>query len=184
MALKYQIRDQKEWYFVTFTIVDWVDVFIRDSYRSIFLDSVRFCQKDRGLMVGAWVIMTSHVHMIVATNGIKDLRDIIRDLKSFTSRHIRLEIEDAAYESRKEWMMWHFRRAGYSNPNNKDFQFWIQDNHPIQLSSPEMMLQRINYIHNNPVEAGFVVKAEDWKYSSAHDYTGGTQGLLELVMLM
>jgi REP element-mobilizing transposase RayT len=184
MALKYQIRDQKEWYFVTFTIVDWVDVFIRDTYRNIFLDSVRFCQKDRGLTVGAWVIMTSHVHMIVATNGIRDLRDIIRDLKSFTSRHIRLEIENATYESRNEWMMWHFRRAGYSNPNNKDFQFWIQDNHPIQLSSSDMMRQRINYIHNNPVEAGFVVKAEDWKYSSAHDYTGGTQGLLELVMLM
>lgn len=138
----------------------------------------------KGLLVGAWVIMTSHVHMIIGTKGDNKLEDIIRDLKSFTSRHIRKEIEQASYESRKEWMMCHFKRAGINNSNNNDFQFWIQDNHPIQLSSGEMMLQRLNYIHNNPVEAGFVCEPEHWKYSSAHDYAGGTQGLIDLVMLV
>jgi REP element-mobilizing transposase RayT len=183
MGLKYKIDDQKEFYFVTFTCIDWVDTFIRDSYRQIFIDSVKFCQKEKGLLVGAWVIMTSHVHMILGTQGKKNLEEIIRDMKSFTSRTIRSEIEQASYESRKEWMMWHFRRAGISNSNNKDFQFWVQDNHPIQLSSADMMRQRLLYIHNNPVEAGFVTEPEHWKYSSAHDYAGGTQGLIDIVFL-
>jgi REP element-mobilizing transposase RayT len=184
MALKYRIDDQQEFYFVTFTAVKWVDVFIRDTYRQIFIESVKFCQNYKGLKVGAWVIMTSHVHMILGTDGDNKLEDIIRDMKSFTSRHIRLEMEQSTYESRKEWMMSFFKEAGISNRNNKDYQFWIQDNHPIKLSSGERLLQRLNYIHNNPVEAGFVCAPEHWKYSSAHDYSGGTQGLLDLVMLV
>ena len=184
MGLKYRIHDQRELYFVTFTVVDWIDLFIRDHYREIFLDSVRFCQREKGLLVGAWVLMTSHVHMIIGTDGTKPLDYIIRDLKSFTSRHIRKAIEGSTTESRKEWMMKRFMSAGYNNSNNNDFQLWIQDNHPIQLSSGEMLLQRLHYIHNNPVEAGFVARPEEWLYSSAHDYAGGTQGLLDLVMLV
>jgi putative transposase len=183
MGLKYRIEDQKELYFVTFTAINWIDVFIRDVYREIFISSVKYCQQEKGLQVGAWVIMTSHVHMIIGTNGDNKLQDIIRDLKSYTSRHIRLAIEQSNDESRKEWMMWLFKQAGYANTNNNDFQFWIQDNHPIQLSSGLMLTQRLDYIHNNPVEAGFVCEPQHYKYSSAHDYCGGTQGLIDLIML-
>lgn len=183
MALKYKIEDQTELYFVTFTVVNWIDMFIRNNYREIFLDSVRYCQLNKGLRVGAWVIMTSHVHMIICTKGDNKLQDIIRDLKSYTSRHIRLAVESSTIESRKEWMMWMFKKEGSANSNNKDYQFWIQDNHPIQLSSAQMLLQRLNYIHNNPVEAGFVSQAEHWLYSSAADYGGSKQGLLDLVIL-
>jgi putative transposase len=183
MGFKYKIHDQDEFHFVTFTAVSWIDVFIRDSYREIFIDSVKHCQEKKGLLVGAWVIMTSHIHMIIGRSGSNNLENIIRDLKSFTSRHIRLEIEKNNYESRKEWMMPMFRDAGFNNSNNKDFQFWIQGSHPIQLSTGEMMNQRLHYIHNNPVEAGFVCEPQHWKYSSAHDYCGGTQGLIDLVML-
>ena len=89
MALKYVIDDQQEFYFVTFTTVNWIDAFIRDTYRQIFINSVKFCQKEKGLKVGAWVIMTSHVHMVLGTNGDNNLEDIIRDMKSFTSGQIR-----------------------------------------------------------------------------------------------
>ena len=184
MGFKYKIRDQDEFYFVTFTAINWIDVFIRDSYREIFINSVKHCQENKGLLVGAWVIMTSHVHMIVGRQGDNNLEHIIRDLKSFTSRHIRLEIEACNFESRKDWMMSMFHRAGIGNSNNKDFQFWIQGSHPIQLSTVEMMRQRLDYIHNNPVTAGFVCEPQHWKYSSAHDYCGGKQGLIDLVMLM
>lgn len=184
MALKYRIGDQEALYFVTFTIVNWIDAFIRDNYRQIFIDSVKYCQREKGLIVGAWVIMTSHVHMIVGTKGENRLEDIIRDMKSYTSRHIRLELETSNYESRKEWMVLMFKRAGMANSNNNDFQFWIQDNHPIELSNAKMLLQRLSYIHNNPVEAGFVVEPHEWKYSSAYDYSGGKQGLIELEMLV
>ena len=81
-------------------------------------------------------------------------------------------------------MMWMFKRAVIANSNNNDFQFWIQDNHPIELTTNAMLLQRLNYIHNNPVEAGFVCEPQNWKYSSAHDYCGGKQGLIDLLMLV
>jgi putative transposase len=183
MAFKYKVHDQKEFYHVTFTTVNWTDIFIRDVYREIFINSIKFCQKEKGLLIGAWVLMTSHAHLIVGTKA-NDIEDIIRDLKSFTSRQTRLEMESNMYESRREWLLQMFYKAGKSNTNNKDFQFWQQNNHPVQLSSPEMMTQRINYIHNNPVEAGFVIEPQHWKWSSAHDYCGGTQGLIDLVMLM
>ncbi|MBC7552575.1 MAG: transposase [Taibaiella sp.] len=184
MARKYKIHDQQELYFVTFTVVNWIDVFTRDAYRQIFLNSVKYCQQNKGLNVGAWVIMINHIHMIIGTNGDNKLQDIIRDLKSFVSRQMRLTIEQNSEESRRGWIIWMLKRAGMANSKNNNFQFWIQDNHPIQLSTGEMLLERLNYIHNNPVKAGFVAQPDHWLYSSAHDYCGGTQGLIDLMMLL
>ena len=89
MSRKYKIRDQERPYFVTFTVINWIDVFIRNEYRTIFIDSVKYCQQHKGLEVYAWCIMTSHVHMIIGRNGDNPLEGIIRDLNSFTSRSIR-----------------------------------------------------------------------------------------------
>ena len=102
MGRKYQIRDQEKIYFVTFTIVHWIDIFIRDYYREIFIESLKFCQKEKGLEVYAYCIMTSHVHLIIGTKGEHKLEDIIRDLKSYTSRHIRKAIAESMIESRRE----------------------------------------------------------------------------------
>jgi hypothetical protein len=80
-------------------------------------------------------------------------------------------------------MMWMFKRAGQKNIRNKDFQFWQQHNHPVELGTNEMMEDRLNYIHNNPVEAGFISRPEDWVWSSAREYAGERTGLLELVFI-
>lgn len=148
----------------------------------IFVGSIKYCQQHKGLQVYAWCIMTSHVHLIIGTDGSNDLQDIIRDLKSYTSRQIRLRLEQSTIESRKGWMMWFFTQAGIHNSNNKDYQFWQQNNHPIELSTPEMTKQRLNYLHNNPVEAGFVTSSEHWRWSSAYDYSGG-RGLVDLIFI-
>jgi putative transposase len=134
--------------------------------------------------------MTSHVHMALGTQGDNKLEDIIRDLKSYTSRHIRKYIENNPQESRKEWLLWiacpaldaGMRRAGQKKSNNKDFQFWLQHNHPIELSTNEILQQRLNYIHNNPVEARFVDNPSEWLYSSARDYEG-KKGLIDIYFL-
>ena len=76
-----------------------------------------------------------------------------------------------------------FGKAGNRNERNYDFQFWQQHNHPIELSNSFMAKQRLDYIHNNPVEAGFVEKAEEWTHSSAGDYYGNRKGRIELVMI-
>jgi putative transposase len=184
MSRKYKIADKERPYFVTFTVINWIDVFIREEYRSIFLDSVHYCQEHKGLEVNAWCIMTSHIHMILSATAENPLEGIIRDMKSFTSRSIRKVLEDGQLnESRKEWMYWMMQRAGKQNSNNKDYQFWQQHNQPIELQSEKFIKQKLDYIHMNPVEAGFVKRPEDWQYSSCADYYGIDKGVLELVFL-
>jgi putative transposase len=128
---------------------------------------------------------TSHVHLIIGTNGLNNLEDIIRDLKSFTSRHIRKILEDSnrVHESRVEWILRRMYNAGKYNSNNKDFQFWQQHSHPIELNSNEIMDQKLEYIHHNPVAAGFIDVLEAWIYSSARDYAGTGKGLIDLIYI-
>jgi REP element-mobilizing transposase RayT len=141
------------------------------------------CIDQKGLVVHAWVIMTNHVHLIISKKEpAKKIESILGDLKKFTSLKIIQAIESNPKESRKEWMVRAFRKAGKSNPNNKEYQFWQQDNHPIELVTNEMIEQRLEYIHQNPVEAGFVSHAEDYLYSSAADYAG-EKGLLKIELL-
>src|SRR4051812_48825080 len=134
MGSRYKIRSHDKLYFVTFTVVQWVDAFIRNDYKKIIVDSIRFCQQEKGLEVYAWCFMTSHLHLIIASNGTKTLESIIRDLKSFTSGKMRESIDNNTHESRKRWMMWLFKKSGTYNSRNHDYQFWIQDNHPVELS--------------------------------------------------
>lgn len=122
--------------------------------------------------------MPSHVHLIMGTK--KDpMENIFRDFKSFTSRKLKEEIQNNPQESRKEWIVWMMKRAGRKNRNNNDWQLWQQHNQPIELSSNEMLDQRLNYLHNNPVEAGFV---DHPKYCSATDYVG-RKGLLQVSLI-
>lgn len=88
-------------HFVTFTVVYWLDIFIRDRYRDVFYESLKYCQKNKGLNVHAYCIMSSHVHLIISASANNNLSEIIRDLKSFTSRHIRKALEADTVESRK-----------------------------------------------------------------------------------
>jgi len=157
MSRKYKIRDQDKLYFVTFTVVYWLDVFIRREYRDIFLDSLRYCQVNKGLELCAFVIMSSHVHLIIGRNSEPGLDAIIRDIKKFTSYRIIKAIRENSKESRRELLMWLFQRAGIRTSQNTRYQFWQQHSHPIELSTNEMIQQRLDYIHNNPVKQGIVL---------------------------
>ncbi|MBT1695658.1 transposase [Fulvivirgaceae bacterium PWU4] len=183
MSRKYKIRDQGALYFVTFTVIHWLDVFTRKEYRDIFLDSIRYCQKHKGLEVWAYCIMSSHVHMVIGRNGDPNLEHIVRDIKKFTSFKIIEAIKEHPQESRKDLFVWLFERAGRANNNNKRYQFWQQHSHPIELNTDEKIDQRLDYIHNNPVKAGIVLSPEDYLYSSAVNYAGLPETLID-VMLM
>ena len=178
MSRKYKIRDQSKLYFVSFATVNWIDLFIRSEYNEIVLESLRYCQKEKGLEIYGWCIMSSHVHLIIGTIG-KPMQDILRDFKSHTSRKLKEEIDEHPSESRREWIKWMMQRAGLKNGNNNNWQLWQQHNQPIELSTNEMMEQKLDYIHNNPLVAGFVSEPFHWKYSSAIDYSGG-KGLIEI----
>jgi putative transposase len=182
MASSYKFHNPNGLYFVTFATVAWVDVFTRKEYAEILLESLRFCQKEKGLCVHSWCIMSNHVHLIISKTDKYELHEIMRDLKKFTSSQI-IKAIIGSNESRKNWILWIFQAAGKENPNNKNYQFWQQDNHPLELTSGAFILQKLQYIHRNPVAAGIVTESQYYRYSSAIDYAGG-KGLLEVECLM
>ena len=181
MSRKYKFRDQERLYFVSFATVYWIDLFVRPEYNEILLGSLRFCQTEKGLKVFAWCFMPSHVHLIIGTKG-KPMQDILRDFKSYTSRRLKDEIQQHPAESRREWISWMMKQAGSRNGNNASWQLWQQHNQPIELCDNNMMDQRLEYLHMNPVVSGFVNEPHHWKYSSAVDYSGG-KGLLEIYFI-
>jgi len=145
MGRKYAIRDQEAIHFVTFTVVNWIDLFIRDVYKEVIIDSLKYCQKNKGLQIHAYCIMTSHIHLILSVEEGFVLSDVIRDFKSHTSNALKKLIKQNNTESRREWLIWMFERAGKKNTRNTEFQLWQQHNHPIELSTNEMVDQRLDY---------------------------------------
>ncbi|PCI98262.1 MAG: transposase [Flavobacteriales bacterium] len=182
MSRKYKIHDPAGIYFISFATVSWVDVFTRRLYKDILVDSLKYCQKEKGLVIHAWCIMSNHVHLVCASKT-GDLTGTIRDLKRHTSKEITKAIENNQQESRKEWMLGIFKKAGTYNSNNKKYQFWRQDNKPIEVFTNEVIDQKINYIHNNPVVEGYVEQAEDYVYSSAKNYASEV-GLIDVTLIM
>jgi putative transposase len=176
MSRKYKIKNQESLYHVTFTVIHWLDVFIRREFRDLFLESVRYCQKHKGLEVYAYCIMSR--------SGEGTIQGIIRDLKKYTAVKLVKAIAANPQESRKELLLWLFERAGKKNSNNTKYQFWIQDSHPIVLSTNRMQEQRLQYIHNNPVEAGIVLHPEDYLYSSARNYAELPDRLIEVKLIL
>ena len=182
MSKKYKFGDSDKLYFISYAVIDWIDVFIRDEYKEILLESWRYCQNQKNLEIYGWCIMTSHIHMIIGSAG-RPLEKTIGEMKSFTSTQLRKAIADNPVESRKEWMLWMMESAGGKNTNNNDWQFWQQHNHPLEILDDKMFYQKLEYIHLNPVVAGFVEHEEDWLYSSARDFHG-KKGLLELCYIL
>jgi REP element-mobilizing transposase RayT len=179
----YKIRNQTAIHFITFAVVEWVDVFTRKNYRDIVLESIRYCQLQKGLLLHSWCIMSNHIHLIVSSKS-ESLSDILRDFKKFTSKQIIAAITDNPKESRREWMLEIFQKEGSQNSRNSEYQFWRQDNQPMELYSSAFIFQKLNYIHQNAVEAGIVERAEDYLYSSARDYVLTRKcGLLDVVFI-
>ncbi len=176
----YQIRDQYAIHFVSFAVVQWVDVFTRSMYADVVVESLNFCVKKKGLQVHAWCIMSNHLHLIISAKEPAKLSDLLRDFKKYTSSKIVEAIEQNDRESRKGWMLWIFRSAGKHNNRNEVHQFWQQSNHPIECSDANFLDSRMKYLHENPVRAGLVRFEGDYVYSSGIDYYLDQKGLVEL----
>ena len=178
MSRAYKLHKPDGLYFITFATVAWVDVFTRRDYKDIVVDSLRFCQKEKGLLLFAWVIMSNHMHLIARGAEGHDISAIIRDFKKFTSKAIVQWIQEGP-ESRKDWLLRHMANRASQVKRVKEFKFWEDGNHAILLDTADKWAQRMNYLHNNPVTAGLVREAEDYVFSSACDYSGGS-GLVKV----
>ena len=124
----------------------------------MFLDSLQFCQKNKGLEIHAWCIMSNHVHLVFRSINGQNPELLVGDLKRFTSQSIVKSIKENPRESRKEFLLDFFKKEA------------------------KFLELKIDYVHNNPVEEGLVYKAEDYVYSSAIDYSG-QKGLVDDVVV-
>jgi putative transposase len=172
MAFTYRIYDQQGVYFITCTVNQWVDIFTRKEYIDILLESLKYCQKQKGLEILSWVVMTNHIHLIIGTNK-DNLSDIIRDFKKFTASKIINAISENPKESRKSWLLWLLKKEN-------EITFWQEGYHAEEITSINFFNVKQDYIHFNPVRAGLVEKEEEYLYSSCGQVYGVRQGLLEL----
>jgi len=180
----YKITDQYGTYFMTFTVVGWIDLFTRKECAQILIDSFSYCQENKGLTLYAYVIMGSHVHILAsAAYESKGMSAIVRDFKTFTSKKIIEWIMDNQKESRRAWLDIIFKYYGKYNPNNNTYQVWQQHNRPMLCVTPEFTLQKLNYIHNNPVKSGIVDRPEDYRFSSARNYLGSDDVILKVQLI-
>jgi len=163
---------------VSFAVVGWLDVFTRNEYKDLVLESLEYCQNKKGMEVHAWCIMTNHVHLVFRSIEGQQPELLRGDLKRFISKNLIKAIQENPRESRKEFLLHYFQKEAAKSSNTTNYQFWRHDNKSIELWSNEVIQQKIDYIHNNPVEEGIVFRPEDYKYSSASDYAG-VKGILD-----
>lgn len=178
MSEKYKVRNSQALYFVTCTIVDWVDLLTRPDYKNILIDSWKHCQKEKGLKLHAYVIMTNHFHAIMSSDGVP-LNDIVRDMKKFTSKEL---IKAIGYvnESRRVWLLKKFQFAADRIKRGANYKVWKDNFHPIELDTYEMALQKLEYIHQNPVKELIVLEPYHYYYNSASFYADEDNGLIEI----
>lgn len=180
MGLKNKISEGYM-YFLTMTVVDWVDIFTRPIYKNIVVDSLQYCQKEKGLDIYAWVLMTNHLHLIASAKEGSNLSDFLRDFKKFTSKKI-VEAISNEPESRKQWMLYRFNYNGFWHPKNQQFKFWQDGNEAKEIHTNEFLFQKLHYIHDNPVRASIVEYPEEYLYSSARNYVG-KKGLIDVILV-
>jgi len=168
---RYKIVDPKLPHFVTCTVLHWIPVFTRPATVKIILDSLRHLMED-GLKVYAYVILENHLHLLVQSKQLD--RDMSR-FKSYTSRRL-IEYLSEHNVSQVLDQLAFYKKA---HKGDRAYQFWQEGVHPEWIQNNDMMKQKVDYIHENPVKRGYVDLAEHWRYSSARDYAGVT-GLIEV----
>jgi len=179
MSTGYPISEQDELHYVTFQIVRWIDIFTRQIYRDILIDSLRFCQQHKCLEIYAFVVMSNHIHLLIRSE-IGKLSNTIKEIKSFTAKKI-LEAVNTESEIRRDWILNLFGFSAKQHKRNEKYQVWTHENHAAIVYSNQFMDSKIRYIHENPVRAGIVEKEEDYLYSSARNYAG-LDGVLDVIV--
>jgi|SRR5688572_5520 len=180
---RYFIRDQNAIYFLTPTAVQWLDVFTRMNHKMVVVDSLNYCIDKKGLNVHAWCLMTNHLHLVASARDGYKLSNILRDMKEHTAKEVIRLIEEEP-ESRRENFLDIFKAEGKKDKRISKYKFWQESNHAIELDPfrPDIIDQKLNYIHYNPVEEGIDQYPEEYLFSSARDYAG-IKGLVNVEIM-
>lgn len=181
MSEKYKVRDHERAYYMTLTVTGWVDVFTRVNHRQALVDSLAFCQREKGLELFAWCLMSNHLHLVGRATGTITLPEIIRDLKKHTAKSIIRQIVEEP-ESRREWMLRLFGERADELKRVSHYKLWQDGFRPMELFGNIFIAEKVNYIHMNPVESYLVEHPDHWMFSSARNYAG-LDGLLDVIVL-
>jgi REP element-mobilizing transposase RayT len=181
MSEKYKIRDNDKAYFLTSTVVGWIDLFTRPNHKMLLVNSLKYCIKNKGLIIFAWCLMPSHLHLICKADEGNNLSDILRDFKTFTSKQIVEQVINEP-ESRREWMLEYFEKACSHLKSGQKYKVWQDGNQPKEIFSTSFLYEKLEYIHNNPVQDLIVEKPWEYLYSSARNYAD-LDGVLEVCVL-
>ncbi len=151
MSDKYKMHDKDAAYFITMTVVDWINVFELRLNRLLIVESLKYCQKHKGLEIYGWCMMPNHLHMIARATGQQTLSEILRDFKKFTSKEIIRQIIDQPGNDRN-WMLVRFESHGKLLKRIERYKVWMDGNHAKIICSTSIFHQKLNYIHRNPVK--------------------------------
>ena len=171
MRSRYRINAENAAHFITSTVVEWLPVFTTSACCDILVRSFDYCRQHKGLRIYAWVILDNHFHAIVSG---PNLAETLRDLMKFTARQI---LDQLKLEGR-QWLLNQLAYFCAAHKRESVHQVWQEGVHPQSIASDEMMLQKLEYLHNNPVKRGLVASPEHWVYSSAHEWLPGASAAM------
>ena len=162
---RYRFGEDQYPYFMTNTVVAWLPVFSQPEFANVIIDSWQFVQDQREIQILSFVIMENHIHWIAVGPQISKR---VGEFKSFTATTILRQLESKGYRTLLQELQ--FFKARYKL--DQQHQLWQDGSHPQQIDSDNMMWQKIEYIHNNPLRRGYVDDPGHWRYSSARIYAG------------
>jgi REP element-mobilizing transposase RayT len=165
-------------YYLTLTLVEWVDLFTRPAYKHLIVDSLNYCIANKRLRVYCWCLMSNHLHLIAGVDDEESLSDVLRDFKKFTNKAL-VDAIKTGTESRRDWLLNLFWYAGKNNKKIRNYKVWQDGNDAKEIHMTAFLEEKMEYIHNNPVKAELVGNPEDYLYSSARDYAG-EKGLVNI----
>ncbi|MCB9422409.1 MAG: hypothetical protein H6667_21580 [Ardenticatenaceae bacterium] len=157
-----QIQEGAAVYYLTFTVIDWLPVFIAEEPCLIVTESLNFCHDHKALRINAFVIMPTHAHLILFDKDFDNdrLRRTLQDMRQFTGRQLTDFCQQRMPEAFKQVI---------NNPQRTDRarQFWQQSRHPVAIWTESFWQSKLNYLHDNPRRKGLVLEAAAWRFSSA-----------------
>jgi REP element-mobilizing transposase RayT len=152
-------------YYITYSIIDWLPVFVSEAACRIVTDSLSYCHAQKGLRINAYVIMPTHLHAIVfdKTYDSRHLESTLTDFRKFTGR----SLSDYCVKHTPRCFTQALREAAGTD---RERRFWQSSRHPEAVETERFWQQKFDYLHENPCRKGLVLRAAEWRFSSATYY--------------
>ncbi|MFZ2447324.1 MAG: hypothetical protein WAW37_13280 [Syntrophobacteraceae bacterium] len=177
---RYRIQPDAAVYFVTYSVVDWLPVFVSEAACRFITDSLDYCHEHKSLRINSYVIMPTHMHAIVFDENFNPerLRRSLEDFRKFTGR----SLSDFCAQHMPPCFNGALRAASTVDRNRR---FWQPSRHPEGIQTEKFWKQKLNYLHDNPCRKGLVMAAHHWRFSSAGYYIsdGRTKGEIDISAL-